>query len=148
MNRNTFDQAIDNTQECDDEPELETIYARESAPMEIGSLIRSKADALSLHSVIRGHVIEMRGVGQDQCASLGKLIKEKWDAEDLSEHDVKVIEDLVRQLLDLYDESDCPINCWDDAVEYGAVESVLHALRFAASCLVARMTGQSEQIAD
>ena len=105
MKTNNLEQATDNAPACDDSSDLLTIYARESAPQEIGSLIRSKEDALSLHTVLRGHVVEMRGLGHDQCKSLGNLIENRWDSQDFFERDAKAIDALTTTLRDLYAET-------------------------------------------
>lgn len=148
MNTNNLDQVTDNAPECDDDPELETIYARESAPLEIGSLIRSKEDALSLHKVIRGHVIEMRGLGHDQCKSLGNLIENRWNSPDFSERDANAIKALTTELNHLYAETYDDYFSLDDAAEYGAVNVVLDALSFAASFLDQNKRANKNGIAD
>ena len=141
-------QANDNSPERDDNDDLLTIHARESAPLEIGSLIRSKEDALSLHSVLRGHVIEMRGVGQDECKALGTLIEDLWDSPDFSESDATAIKLLTTKLHDLYDESDHSYVSWDDAAEFGAVEAILNSLSFAATWRATSNVVATETIAD
>ena len=148
MNTNNLEHATNHAPECDDSSDLLTIYARESARLEIGSLIRSKEDALSLHSVIRGHVIEMRGLGRDQCKSLGNLIRERWDAEDFSERDENAISALAKELNDLYANTYDDEFCLDDAAEYGAVNVVLDALSFAASWLHKNKGAKENRIAD
>lgn len=148
MNTNNLEHATDDAPECDDSSDLLTIYVRESAPLEIGSLIRSKEDALSLHIVIRGHVIEMRGLGHDQCKSLGNLIRERWDAEDFSERDANAITALTTEVHDLYAETYSDYFCLHDAAEYGAVNVVLEALSFAAFWRHQNKGAKENRIAD
>jgi hypothetical protein len=117
-----------------DEFGIPTIYPRESAPLEIGCLIRSKEDALNLHKVIRGYVQVTRGVGETECNELGNVIRDRWAARDFCRSDVEKITNLVQKLDSLYDDEDMLV---EDATEYGAVRAILDTLRIGAEFLIA-----------
>lgn len=117
----------------DEDFELLTIYPRESAPLEIGCLIRSKEDALNLHKVIRGYVQVTRGVGDVECNELGDVIRDRWAAPDFCCSDVEKIANLVQKLDALYDDEHMLV---EDGLEYGVVRAILDALRFGAELLI------------
>lgn len=158
MSNTTLDlTTCDASSNSTDDFEILTIYPRESGPLEIGCLIRSKADALHLHKVIRGHLEVTRGVGDAECSELGEIINDRWDSSDFSRSDVEKITNLVQKLNSLYEDEHDPVA---DGPEYGVVQAILHALQFAAELLGERNAsiteeqsnpdcdGQSKQLAD
>lgn len=108
----------------DDELSWEEIVpAEHSASGAVAALIKTKADVILIHRVIRGEV-ELLEVGRTQCNSIGHLLQ-YWDSPDFSERYAKRIREDCDELDVLFREH-------DDSMALAAVRVPLYAIAFAA----------------
>jgi hypothetical protein len=101
----------------------EIVPAEHSAPGAVADLIKTKADAILIHRIIRGEV-ELLDVGRTQCRSIGHLLQ-YWDSPDFSEG-------YARRIREDCDELDVLFREHNDSMALAAVRVPLYAIAFAA----------------